>query len=682
MVQQVEDAVEPGRPYDYVLVCVKVIPELYELADVIADVVTPSHTCILLNTTTTIGVEKSLGRRFPKNLIVSLVNYADLNQTAAFEFEHLGQSARVWIGTAIRNEHIPEETQQDMVESLALTLEAGSVDCQISHNIIQQQWEKMMGYIPSPTLTDSRPIAFHTLSVISQEPNFKALEQDPYSSRILRSLLAECIQVATRQHCEFSKSHVLDVIAQMIAPFPIPNDNEPLDTNLLTTMYQDLLANRPLEFEVYLGNPVRMAEDEGIAVPNLRMLYAIARHVNKARTKADGARSPHIPQPRQLNVPPPPRQSMVNGRGRGLAPRSFSDGPPTQPNGRGRPIVNGHPPTRLPRRGSFEGDLDQFRDIAMYADNIASNENIDPKSTTNGDMDFGPRGRPQVPSSRHSELDIRSRELQIRERELQLREREIEMQRRGRLRHNNVPSTIVDDEDEDDGPVQGPGSQRQVMVNETFDMMSVTGRKARNKSLPSNTQIRKTPFMGGDPNPSGGGRLMSLTGGRSKSRAGSSLGVSHATFDPLNENPLMGFTSNRYPGVDTRSIVASSRANSLTSQRMDELGMGPGRTASMMGPGGAYPSISRGPPPRGSSIPQQYGRGRPPPPPQEYAPQGMSRGYQDPASLSAPGIPPKDPSKVRSTTGSASASSASLGGTGESHSSSSSLEPPGHHVRI
>jgi ketopantoate reductase len=147
VVQQVEDAVEAGRPYDYILVCVKVIPELYELADVIADVVTPSHTCILLNTTTTIGVEKSLGNRFPKNLIVSLVSFADLNQTGSFEFEHLGDSAKVWVGTALRNDTIPEETQQDMVESLALTLEAGSVDCNISRNILQQQWEKMMGYL-------------------------------------------------------------------------------------------------------------------------------------------------------------------------------------------------------------------------------------------------------------------------------------------------------------------------------------------------------------------------------------------------------------------------------------------------------------------------------------------------------------------------------------------------------
>jgi ketopantoate reductase len=146
VVHQVEDAVDPSRPYDYILVCVKVIPELYELADVIADVVTPSHTCILLNTTTTIGVEKSLGARFPKNLILSLVNFAELNQTGACEFEHVGDSAKVWIGSALLNDTIPEETQQDMAESLALTLEAGAVDCHVSHNILQQQWEKMMGY--------------------------------------------------------------------------------------------------------------------------------------------------------------------------------------------------------------------------------------------------------------------------------------------------------------------------------------------------------------------------------------------------------------------------------------------------------------------------------------------------------------------------------------------------------
>jgi hypothetical protein len=133
----------------------------------------------------------------------------------------------------------------------------------------------------------------------------------------------------------------------------------------------------------------------------------------------------------------------------------------------------------------------------------------------------------------------------------------------------------------------------------------------------------------------------------------------------LNENPLMGFTSNRYPGVDTRTLTANSRANSLTSQRMDEIGMNNGRTASMLGSGG-HPNMNRGPPRGGTMPPPSRGR---PPPPHDY-----HRASTYDASTLAPGLPPKDP-KVRSTTGSASASSASLGGNGESHSSSSSLEP-------
>jgi ketopantoate reductase len=68
----------------------------------------------------------------------------------------------------------------------------------------------------------------------------------------------------------------------MTANFPPPSDIEPLDPNLLTTMYIDLLANRPLQFEVYLGNPVRMATDLDLRTPYIESIYAIARHINKS----------------------------------------------------------------------------------------------------------------------------------------------------------------------------------------------------------------------------------------------------------------------------------------------------------------------------------------------------------------------------------------------------------------
>lgn len=377
------------------------------------------------------------------------------------------------------------------------------------------------------------PIAFHCMSVLAQEPNFRSLVTDSYSNRVVHGVLSECLNIARRQNCTFPKNYISDLISKMTSNFP-PPDTE-TDPNLLTTMYQDLLANRPLEFEVYLGNPVRMAEELGIDVPNLQALYAIARHVNKSRTKAD-ARTPQAPPPRQLV---PPRQSVqVNGRGRGIGPRSLSD----SPNGRGRP--NGHaalPPRGPSRQGSFEGDFDQFKNIVNYADSISVTPNGTPP---NGEVPRRPR---------QSDYDIKSRELMLRERELQLREREIEISRRqGRIRHN-VPSTILDDdedEDVDDSRSSNNTSQRQLMMGgDNFDMMSVTGRRSRNKS---------TIAMHGTAPVVESGRLMSL-GGRSKlGRSGSAMS-SHATFDPLNENPLMRFTSNRYPGVDTRTLTANSR---------------------------------------------------------------------------------------------------------------------------
>jgi len=377
-------------------------------------------------------------------------------------------------------------------------------------------------------------------------------------------------------------------------------------------------------------------------------------------------------------------------------------------NGYRTPAGGGGPPG-FSRQGSFDGDFDQFKDIAMYGDSIGEEGSFSPgMNGDNSEMGYHPRpplppparggsGPLGPPGPRLSDLELRNRELMLRERELQIREREIEMGRRqpgysggggagGRIRHNNVPSTIMDDdEDEDDtiGRTSGPPvSQRQLMMGgDNFDMMSMTGRRARNQQA-SKSAMRGNQSGGGG----GGGRLMSL-GGRNKGRSPSMVSTSHATFDPLNENPLMGFTSNRYPGVDTRTLAANSRANSLTSQRMDELGMGPGsgpgRTASMLGSGGgAYPVMSRGPPGRGP--PPITTRGRPTPPQHEYNSATPSRAYQDPSAggaVLAPGIPAKD-TKVRSTTGSASASSASLGGNGESHSSSSSLEPPIHQTRF
>jgi len=48
---------------------------------------------------------------------------------------------------------------------------------------------------------------------------------------------------------------------------------------------------------------------------------------------------------------------------------------------------------------------------------------------------------------------------------------------------------------------------------------------------------------------------------------------------PVTDNALLGYSSDRYGTVDRNRMTASSRANSMSSQRMDDIG------------GGAYPPM-------------------------------------------------------------------------------------------
>jgi ketopantoate reductase len=146
VVRSPEDAAGQKMAFDYVLLCVKALPDVYDLAAVIDSVVTPQHTCILVNTTNSLGVEAHLEERFPTNVVLSLVSGAELTQLGASEFEHLG-ATEVWVGPANKNPVIPASIQNDMAEALAMTLSTGQVQCKVSDNIRQQQYERMIGYV-------------------------------------------------------------------------------------------------------------------------------------------------------------------------------------------------------------------------------------------------------------------------------------------------------------------------------------------------------------------------------------------------------------------------------------------------------------------------------------------------------------------------------------------------------
>lgn len=99
------------------------------------------------------GVEAAIEERFPTNVVLSLVSNAELTQLGSSEFEHTG-STEMWVGPANKNSNIPVSIQEDMAEALAMTLSTARVDCKVSKNIRQQQFERVIGYVISVIILD------------------------------------------------------------------------------------------------------------------------------------------------------------------------------------------------------------------------------------------------------------------------------------------------------------------------------------------------------------------------------------------------------------------------------------------------------------------------------------------------------------------------------------------------
>ncbi|KAH8907888.1 ApbA-domain-containing protein [Coniochaeta sp. PMI_546] len=687
--------------YDYVILCVKALPDIYDLASVIDSVVTPQHTCILINTTNSLGVESAIEERFPTNVVLSLVCGAEIVQLGGSEFEHKG-STEVWVGPANKNAEIPPSIQEDMAQALAMTLSTGQVDCKVSNNIRQQQYERVIG-----------PIAFYPACVIFETPSIPALLEKVGVLPLVSDVIDELLALATSQGCTFPEGFKQKTIEEMSR------------STVECVMYQDYIAKRPMEVETYLGSPMKLAQLTGVRLPRIETLYAILHHLNLTnlqRPKMDAAALPPpspnaatSPLPRISSQPMPmrhmpngiappngmqaPRQRPRGGSGMGAPPPGMRRGPPSMnggpPNGYGRPpmngVPNGGPASRVQsRRGSMEGgDLDEFSHLVVY-DDI-------------------PEGGPADYAAPQAALALKERELALRQRELQLREQEMRLRGSGRgpppgPRRGQAPPSrsgaMFDDEDDDDDYFDPASAPPVAMIDpDNFDMMSVTSRK--NRKVPSQQQMRKNPEYDGPP--SRGGRFRPSF---SRNRSSQIVTQVPGLHDNILDDPLLSSTSNRYGAVDRGAMHAESRTNSLTSARLDELQYNQGPPSGMMNgafprrssqsPGNPYnPPLRGGPsgangrpsPPNGYPA-QQMNGGRPSPPngvrqPVPRYPPGHGNAVapqqvEQHAGVSA--LQPPNTKVVRSLTGSASASAGSgdslhLDSEPSAHSSQSSLGP-------
>ncbi|KOS18304.1 Meiotically up-regulated protein [Escovopsis weberi] len=615
VVRNPEDAAaSQAGPFDYVILCVKALPDVYDLASIIDSIVTPQHTCILVNTTNVIGVESAVEDRFPGNVVLSLVSGAEVTQLGQSEFEHNG-STDIWVGPTMSNLAIPQSIQTDMAQALSMTLSTGQVNCTVSSNIRQQQFERVIG-----------PIAFHPASVIFETASHAKLLGLMGVKEMVSDVMDELMRLAEAYDCKFESDFKQRIMDDMTRP-NLPE----------SIMWQDFVARRPMEVETYLGSPIKLARQAEIALPRVETLYAILYNLNlnnRHRPKPNEASpssnglSPSSPngtsppsrnqsqtghRPMMQGMPPangiPPRQGP---RSRNMSNMSQPGMRRPPPNGFSRPLpphMNGGGSRTTSRRGSMDGnELEEFSHLVLY-DDI-------------------PEGQAEKTTTHSSELALRERELQIRQRELALKEQEMRM-RRGRpppqgpprrgpgpLRNGPRPSSLDDDDDDDDCIEPNMGPPVPQIDPDTFDMMSVTSRKNRKVPGPAPADIRRNPELEA---PHRGGRFRAF----SRNRASHTSQLSHAPSvnDNILDDALMGFTSDRYGAVDRGKMSAGSRANSLTASRFDDGQYGPVPGVPAAVTNGSYPRRVTQSPNHHYPPPVRNG-GRKPSPPNSFAMNG------------------------------------------------------------
>lgn len=500
-------------------------------------------------------------------------------------------------------------------------------------------------------------------------------------------------------------------------------------------MYQDYSSRRPMEVETYLGSPLKIARTSGVKVPRIETLYAMLHHINIVNQKRPAQAPPAalnggpvsrtdapsrgpVPNGPMMNGPmmnghngPMTNGSMGGGphpmRSRGSRAPSMTNGAPPPGMRRGPPPgMNGYGPNGMgprgppmQRRSDFEDNsgLDEFSHLVMY-DSPADGYEGGP----------GPYGGGPSPNS---DMAIRERELMLRQKELALREREMNM--RGPMgpmppRARPPPSHMgdFDEEDGEDNDYFDPMAYRGPPVNaDNVDMMSITSR--RNRKQPSVGQLRSNPEGNGPSNRRSNPFSKGFRSNRSSSQMTSMN--TQGLHENIADNPLLGYSSDRFGVADRSNIVREgrdSRAGSLTTARLNELSQGPGYSA-------GYPPMNRrtsaspghplspgGPMRNGPSPPGHNGygpngmtpNGRPSSPnvrqPTPRHPPGHGNSVapqqvESRAGVSSLNPPPKGGPQVRSLTGSASASAGS-GDSGRSaqishetsaYSSQSSLGP-------
>ena len=240
--QVLRDAADYQEQADYLILCSKVKADSDRVALIRAGLSEQTAIVFIQNG---VEIEAQLQQAFPGHEIISGLAFVCCNRGYSTQIQHLAYG-KLTLG------NLPNGVSAKTRRLQSLFLAAG-IECVISDDIVTSRWQKCVWNAP-----------FNPLSVLTGGlPTLAILQnQEPLVRRIMQEV---CDIAAGSGH-------------------PLPADI--IETNIQSTyamppyktsMLLDFESRQPMETEAILGNPVRAAQRQGIAVPTLDALYALMK---------------------------------------------------------------------------------------------------------------------------------------------------------------------------------------------------------------------------------------------------------------------------------------------------------------------------------------------------------------------------------------------------------------------
>lgn len=239
---------EYGETPDYLLVCLKVLPEI-DLVEMIRPVAKPPCTVVLMQNG--IEIEPPIVRAFPELEVVSALAFVCCNRLAPGHVHHLDYG-RLMLG------RFPDGESEQAARLASLFGRVG-VECGLTDNVRRTRWVKLVWNAP-----------FNPMSVLANGATTAEILADPVTLSVAETVMWEVCRLAEADGQPLGETVVrrnLDDTRKM----------KPYRTSMLL----DFQAGRPMEVEAILGNAVRAAERLKVEVPTIRCLYGLLRQVDR-----------------------------------------------------------------------------------------------------------------------------------------------------------------------------------------------------------------------------------------------------------------------------------------------------------------------------------------------------------------------------------------------------------------